>query len=99
MQIQLLRLIIAVTWDLPWLQYAANKCRPTPNQLPLLQRQRRYSSPLFQPGDGTDLMDALLERGVIRVGIRVWPEANVLSACLSVDFLTQPSVVRSMDTR
>ena len=29
-----------------------------------------------QPGDGTDAMDQLLETGVLRVGIRVWPEAN-----------------------
>lgn len=31
---------------------------------------------LLQPGDGTDLLDRLLETGVIRVGIRVWPEAE-----------------------
>jgi polar amino acid transport system substrate-binding protein len=29
----------------------------------------------IQPGDGSDLLDRLLETGVIRVGIRVWPEA------------------------
>jgi len=32
--------------------------------------------PAIQPGDGTDLLDRLLERGVIRVGVRVWPEAD-----------------------
>ncbi len=32
--------------------------------------------PPIQPGDGTDLIDRLLETGVLRVGIRVWPEAN-----------------------
>ncbi|MEW5959407.1 MAG: transporter substrate-binding domain-containing protein [Chloroflexota bacterium] len=35
--------------------------------------------PLYAPprrGDGTDLIDRLLENGVIRVGIRVWPEAE-----------------------
>jgi ABC-type amino acid transport substrate-binding protein len=32
--------------------------------------------PAIQPGDGTDLMDRLLERGVIRVAVRVWPEAD-----------------------
>jgi ABC-type amino acid transport substrate-binding protein len=32
--------------------------------------------PPIQPGDGTDLMDQLLEEGVIRVGIRVWPGAD-----------------------
>jgi ABC-type amino acid transport substrate-binding protein len=31
--------------------------------------------PPIQPGDGSDLMDRLLEKGVLRVGIRVWPEA------------------------
>jgi ABC-type amino acid transport substrate-binding protein len=30
--------------------------------------------PPIQPGDGSDLIDQLLETGVIRVGIRVWPE-------------------------
>jgi ABC-type amino acid transport substrate-binding protein len=32
--------------------------------------------PPILPGDGTDLMDRLLEEGVIRVGIRVWPGAD-----------------------
>lgn len=32
--------------------------------------------PALQPGDGSDLADRLLETGVIRVGIRVWPEAG-----------------------
>ncbi len=32
--------------------------------------------PPIQPGDGTDLIDRLLERGILRVGIRVWPEAD-----------------------
>ena len=32
--------------------------------------------PPIQPGDGSDLMDRLLEEGVIRVGIRVWPGAD-----------------------
>ena len=32
--------------------------------------------PPIQPGDGSDLMDQLLEEGVIRVGIRVWPGAD-----------------------
>lgn len=31
--------------------------------------------PPIQPGDGSDLLDRLLEKGVLRVGIRVWPEA------------------------
>ena len=32
--------------------------------------------PPIQPGDGSDLIDRLLARGVIRVGPRVWPEAE-----------------------
>jgi ABC-type amino acid transport substrate-binding protein len=31
--------------------------------------------PPIEPGDGTDLIDQLLESGIIRVGIQVWPEA------------------------
>jgi ABC-type amino acid transport substrate-binding protein len=30
--------------------------------------------PPIQRGDGTDLIDRLLERGVVRVGVRVWPD-------------------------
>lgn len=32
--------------------------------------------PTIPPGDGSDLLDHLLESGVIRVGVRVWPEAE-----------------------
>jgi polar amino acid transport system substrate-binding protein len=42
---------------------------PLPTPTPVL-------IPPIQPGDGTDLIDRLLETGVIRVGIRVWPEAE-----------------------
>ena len=42
---------------------------PAPTPTPLL-------IPPIQPGDGTDVMDRLLETGVIRVGLRVWPEAE-----------------------
>ena len=41
---------------------------PPPPTIPLI--------PPIQPGDGSDLIDQLLEAGVIRVGIRVWPEAE-----------------------
>lgn len=41
----------------------------TPTATPLLY-------PPLRPGDGTDLVDRLLETGVIRVGIRVWPGAE-----------------------
>ncbi len=43
---------------------------PTPTQEPT-----PILYPPIQPGDGSDLIDRLLETGVIRVGIRVWPEA------------------------
>ena len=32
--------------------------------------------PPIQPGDGSDLIDRLLETGIVRVGIRVWPGAD-----------------------
>jgi ABC-type amino acid transport substrate-binding protein len=32
--------------------------------------------PPIEPGDGSDLIDRLLEQGIIRVGIRVWPGAE-----------------------
>ena len=32
--------------------------------------------PRLQPGDGSDVLDKLLERGSLRVGIRVWPSAE-----------------------
>ncbi|MBE7553044.1 MAG: transporter substrate-binding domain-containing protein [Anaerolineales bacterium] len=42
--------------------------QPSPPPTPLL-------IPPIQRGDGSDLLDHLLDSGVIRVGIRVWPEA------------------------
>lgn len=42
---------------------------PAPTPTPIL-------FPPIQPGDGTDLIDRLLKTGIIRVGIRVWPEAE-----------------------
>ncbi|MBN1993164.1 MAG: transporter substrate-binding domain-containing protein [Anaerolineae bacterium] len=42
---------------------------PTPTPTPLL-------IPPIQPGDGSDLIDRLLEEGFVRVGIRVWPGAE-----------------------
>ncbi|MCB0211004.1 MAG: transporter substrate-binding domain-containing protein [Anaerolineae bacterium] len=32
--------------------------------------------PTLAPGDGSDLLDQLLEEGRLRVGVRVWPEAE-----------------------
>jgi ABC-type amino acid transport substrate-binding protein len=53
-------------------------CQPTPE--PTLQPTTPPPTPLLIPpvqrGDGSDLMDRLLDTGVIRVGVRVWPEAS-----------------------
>jgi ABC-type amino acid transport substrate-binding protein len=46
--------------------------RPTPE----LPTPGLVLIPPIEPGDGSDLIDRLLERGIIRVGIRVWPEAE-----------------------
>lgn len=63
---------------------SAAQCRPTPapTGAPLVQPTPTPSQPALpsfppvQPGDGSDLIDRLLETGLLRVGIRVWPEPN-----------------------
>lgn len=42
---------------------------PQPSPTPML-------IPAIRRGDGSDLLDRLLDKGIIRVGIRVWPEAS-----------------------
>ncbi|GAB4451154.1 MAG: hypothetical protein Kow0031_33760 [Anaerolineae bacterium] len=42
---------------------------PPPSPTPML-------IPPIPRGDGSDLLDRLLDKGIIRVGIRVWPEAS-----------------------
>lgn len=57
----------------------AAQCQPTPTSEPTSQPLPQPTPLLFppiQPGDGTDLIDHLLETGIIRVGIRVWPDAT-----------------------
>jgi ABC-type amino acid transport substrate-binding protein len=58
----------------------AAQCQAAPpaNMLPTTQppSPAPLLIPPIQPGDGTDLMDRLLETGVLRTGIRVWPEAS-----------------------
>ncbi len=58
----------------------AAQCQSAPaNQTPPPDIPTPASAPLFpplQPGDGTDLLDQILQTGVIRVGIRVWPHAD-----------------------
>jgi ABC-type amino acid transport substrate-binding protein len=57
----------------------AAQCQPTPTPEPTYQPAPppppRGGRPL-PAGDGTDLIDHLLETGIIRVGIRVWPDAT-----------------------
>lgn len=57
----------------------AAQCQPTPE--PTTQPTTPPTPtirliPPIQPGDGSDLIDRLLERGIIRVGVRVWPGAE-----------------------
>ena len=55
----------------------AAQCQPTPTAEPTSPPTSQPTPLLFppiQPGDGTDLIDHLLETGILRVGIRVWPD-------------------------
>jgi ABC-type amino acid transport substrate-binding protein len=56
----------------------AAQCQPAavPSPTPIPPIPVSALVPPIQPGDGSDLIDRLLERGVIRVGLRVWPEAD-----------------------
>ncbi len=57
----------------------AAQCQPTPapsDPTPPPPQPTIPPFPLVEPGDGSDLIDRLLETGVMRVGIRVWPDAN-----------------------
>lgn len=58
----------------------APQCQPAnpPNVLSTLEPPTPTPNliPPVQPGDGTDLIDRLLETGIIRIGVRVWPEAE-----------------------
>jgi len=61
---------------------ATTRCRatptpsPTPRPTPSPTTAPAALFPPPQPGDGSDLLDQLLETGVIRVGLRVWPHAD-----------------------
>ena len=60
----------------------AAQCEPEPlptappSSQPISPPPTPLLIPPIQPGDGSDLMDQLLEQGLIRVGLRVWPEAS-----------------------
>jgi polar amino acid transport system substrate-binding protein len=60
----------------------AAQCQPAsqptiqPPAQPAIPSSTPILIPPIQPGDGSDLIDRLLERGFIRVGIRVWPGAE-----------------------
>lgn len=63
---------------LPLVCLLAAQCQPstpTPPPTPSLSPTPRLIAPITR-GDGADLMDRLLDQGVIRVGIRVWPGAE-----------------------
>lgn len=48
---------------------------PTPTPSPTVPPPTPLLIPPIPRGDGSDVLDRLLDSGVIRVGIRVWPEA------------------------
>ena len=57
----------------------AAQCQPTSTPAPVTNDRQTPTVrliPPIEPGDGSDLIDALLERGVLRVGVRVWPAAE-----------------------
>src|SRR5688572_5147081 len=65
------------SWLMLLLCLIAAQCQATPQPMPppTSPPPTPILIPPIQPADGSDLMDRLLETGVIRVGIRVWPEA------------------------
>jgi polar amino acid transport system substrate-binding protein len=76
--------LILLAFLLLLLLLLAAQCQPA-SQPPTQPAERSPSSPPsptlllippIQPGDGSDLIDRLLERGIIRVGVRVWPGAE-----------------------
>ncbi|MBN1220094.1 MAG: transporter substrate-binding domain-containing protein [Anaerolineae bacterium] len=54
----------------------AGQCQPTLPPTIEVATPTPVLVPPIQPGDGSDLIDRLLEEGVIRVGIWVWPGAE-----------------------
>lgn len=69
LKVKLLGLIVLVSLTAAQCQQPAPTAPPAPSPTP---------PPMIrlQPGDGADLIDRLLTDGIIRVGLRVWPEAE-----------------------
>ncbi len=59
---------------------AAGRCQPAPGEVAPTSFPAPGSTPTLvlpvKRGDGSDLLDRLLDAGVIRVGLRVWPSAE-----------------------
>jgi ABC-type amino acid transport substrate-binding protein len=73
------RLIVLILLPLVLAAQCQSLGQPAQQPLPPASPTPTATVPLYppiQPGDGADLIDRLLETGVIRVGIRVWPGAE-----------------------
>ncbi|MFN8458794.1 MAG: transporter substrate-binding domain-containing protein [Anaerolineae bacterium] len=80
----LLLLLVSVQCQLPSTFQPSNPADPTERTAGTQSSATIQPSPSPTPqlippiprGDGSDLIDHLLESGVVRVGVRVWPEAS-----------------------
>jgi ABC-type amino acid transport substrate-binding protein len=66
--------LLILTLCLPWLI----QCAPAPTAAPTptaVMITPTTVMPQFKAGDGSDVLDQVLSEGVLRVGVRVWPEA------------------------
>ncbi len=61
---------LILTLCLPWLI----QCAPAPTPTAVIITPTT-AMPQFKAGDGSDVLDHVLNEGVLRVGVRVWPEA------------------------
>jgi ABC-type amino acid transport substrate-binding protein len=71
---------VSLIFNLSILLLLAGQCQPAPTPPPTLKPTSPPPTPRLIPaiphGDGSDLLDKLLDTGVIRVGVHVWPEAS-----------------------
>ncbi len=74
----MLRFVAKLMLSIGWVLLIAAQCQPPVTTIPtaLPPTSTPNLVPPIQAGDGTDLMDRLLKNGLLRVGIRVWPEPN-----------------------